>query len=248
MHCVRNAASLVCRFHSRKFRGLMCLALVLIGWCVAFVLAFPPVFGLGTYKFIPAEAQCSFQHRFYSDNDTFGFTLIFIAILLLVFFAYVRIFKFLRQHRRMKPITYQPARSDNWSFFGPGNNVAMLHNMMNGFARAATNPIAIGAQNQPHITGRVTGAAPVGKNEKLTRIFVAVTILYSITWVPYIVMNVWYLLDEPYHVPSLYVTVATWLTYSQVAVVPLVYITAHRPFRKSMSHSSSYMMAPYPGD
>ena len=227
----------------------MCLALVLIGWGVAFLLAFPPVFGLGTYKFIPTEAQCTFQHRFYRDNDTFGFTLIFIAILLLIFFLYVRIFKFLRKHRRMKPILYQPARSDNWSFFGPGNNVAMLHNMMNGFARAATNPVALGAQNQPHITGRVTGANPIGKNEKLTRIFVAVTILYSITWVPYVVMNTWYLLDVQYNVPFLFVTLATWLTYSQVAVVPLVYITGHRPFRKSMSHSNNhYIMAPYPGE
>ena len=227
----------------------MCLALVLIGWGVAFLLAFPPVFGLGTYKFIPTEAQCTFQHRFYRDNDTFGFTLIFIAILLLIFFLYVRIFKFLRKHRRMKPILYQPARSDNWSFFGPGNNVAMLHNMMNGFARTATNPVALGAQNQSHITGRVTGANPIGKNEKLTRIFVAVTILYSITWVPYVVMNTWYLLDVQYNVPFLFVTLATWLTYSQVAVVTLVYITGHRPFRKSMSHSNNhYMMAPYPGE
>ncbi len=225
------------------------MVLVLIGWAVAFILAFPPVFGLGTYKYISIESQCTFEHRFYRDNDTFGFLLIFITILLLIVFLYVRIFKYLRKHRRMKPIMYQPARSDNWSFFGPGNNAAVLNNMMNGFARAATNPIQIGAQNQPHIMGRVMGGSLVGRNEKLTRIFVIVTVLFAMTWVPYVVMNIWYLLDESRNLPQEFVIVSTWLTYSQVAIVPLVYITGHRPFRKAMSHSSShYMMAPYPAE
>ena len=234
------------RFHSRRFRGLMCLVMVLVGWGVAFLLAFPPVFGLGTYHFIPMEAQCVLEHRYYRDNDTFGFMLIFVMILLLIVFLYVRIFRYLRSHRKMRPILYQPARSDNWAFFGPGANMAAANNLLNGFARAATNPLAIGLQNQPHMTGRYLNLR-TERNERLTRVFVMVTIIFDLTWVPYIIVCFWYVLDKTRAVPYVFVTVATWLTYIQVVLVPLVYITCHRPFRRAMAtNTNSYVLGPYP--
>lgn len=236
------------RFHSRKLRGLMCLVLVLMGWAIAFLLAFPPVFGLGTYKFIPMEARCTLEHRYYRDNDTLGFVLIFLMILSLIIFLYVRIFRFLRSHRKMRPVLYQPARSDNWAFFGPGagGGFAAANNLLNGFARAATNPLAIGQQNQPHITGRYLNLR-AERNERLTRVFVIVTIVFDLTWVPYIIVCLWYALDKTRNVPYAFVTVATWLTYIQVALVPLVYITCHRPLRRAMATSTnSYILTPYP--
>ena len=238
------------RFYSRKFKGPFCLAIMLIGWAVAFTLAFPPVFGLGTYRFIPMEAQCALEHRFYRDNDTFGFMLIFIFILALIIFLYFRIFKYLRAHRKMRPILYQPARSDNWAFFGPGANAAAAaNNLLNGFARAVTNPLTLGIPTQPHITGRYFNIPSHSSNERLTRIFVSVTFIFCVTWIPYVVVTFWYTLDESRSVPYLLVTIATWMTYLQVALLPLIYIIFHRPFRRAMSASANaYILREYPVD
>ena len=246
----RHLAVVHHRFHTRKFKGLMCLGIILIGWGVAFLLAFPPVFGLGTYRFIPMEAQCTLEHRNYRDNDTFGFTLIFTLILALILFLYFRIFKFLRAHRKMRPILYQPARSDNWAFFGPGANAAAAaNNLLNGFARAVTNPLTLGLPTQPHITGRYINVPSQSSNERLTRVFVLVTIIYDTSWIPYIVMTFWYTLDRSRSVPYLFATLATWTTFLQVAIIPLVYIICHRPFRRAMSASANaYILREYPVD
>ena len=227
-------------FHARKFQGLMCLAVVLIGWGVSFLLAFPPVFGLGTYRFNRLEAQCTFEHRYYTDNDTLGFTVIFLAMLFFVIFIYVRIFIFMRAHRKMRPIIYQPARSSNWNFFGGGGgNLLQLNNMANlGLARAATNPIGIGHTGRPHVTGRyVSGRSD--RNQKLTRVFVCTTVVYVILWLPYIFVSFWYMFDPHRRVPDRLIAVATWMTYMQVALVPLTYVACHKPFRQSFSKAMS---------
>ena len=229
-------------FHARRFHGLMCLAIVLLGWGIAFILAFPPVFGLGTYGFIPYEAQCTLEHRHYTDNDTLGFTAIFVAIALLILFVYVKIFMFLRTHRRMRPILYEPARSDNWTFFFPGGNRIPNQVFVGGLARAVTNPPGLVAPHHPqgnaHLNGRYV-CSPSQKNEKLTRVFFMVTLLFQILWMPYLSMCLWYMLDPERRIPYVFASVSTWLTYSQCAVLPLVYMTCHRPFRQSVSKSIS---------
>ena len=229
------------KFHSRRFKGLMCLVMVLAGWAVAFLLAFPPVFGLGTYQFIPVEGQCSFEHRYYTNNDTLGFTMIFIGMVALTIFAYVRIFFFLRAHRKMRPIIYEPARSHNWAFYGPGANAVQQqgNNNVPGLARAPTNPLNIGIpHNRPFITARYM--QPVSpKNERLTRLFVMATIVFDILWLPYMMMCLWIMFSEKREVNLVFATVSTWLTYSQVTALPLVYFLAHPPFRQSLSRSVS---------
>lgn len=235
------------RFHSRKFKGLMCLVVILIGWTVSFLLAFPPVFGLGTYGFIPFEAQCALEHRHYTQNDTLGFTMIFMAMALLIMFVYARIFVFLRDHRKMKPVLYEPARSDNWTFVFPANapNALQMNNLLNpaGIARAVTNPQGIGAAGvpgaavQPHVTGRYVCSQ--AKTERLTRVFVSVAVLFDVLWAPYVLMTLWYMLDPDRGVSYVFASMATWLTYSQTATLPLVYVLCHKPFRQSVSRSIS---------
>ena len=82
----------------------------------------------------------------------------------------------------MRPVIYEPARSDNWSFFRPTGNAVQLNNLLNpGLARAPTNPVAIGwapVNNQPFITARYV-PTPSPKNERLTRLFIYVTIVFD---------------------------------------------------------------------
>ncbi|KAK6176374.1 hypothetical protein SNE40_014674 [Patella caerulea] len=226
------------KFYKKRSRGLINLISVIIGWTVAFAMSFPPVLGMGTYVFIPEEGQCTFYHRYYRNNDTLGFMLVFTVILLLALFLYLRIFAFLRDHRRMRPLELQPARSCNWNFFGPGANGQAMINWVNGFGGPHLNPIT--NPNNPNVPrniqrpniGRVVNLQII-KNEHLTRLFFIVTVVFAILWTPYTIMGYWRIFGNANSIPSFLITVSAWLTYAQIALCPLVYVVSRGPIRKS---------------
>ncbi|XP_046372207.2 probable G protein-coupled receptor 85 [Haliotis rufescens] len=225
----RHFSIVYSKFYKRRSRGLVNLIVVVVGWTIAFAMSFPPVVGIGTYVFIPEESQCTFHHRYYKSNDTLGFMLVFSVIVFVSVFLYLRVFSFLRSHRKMRPLEHQPARSSNWTFFGPGANGQALVNVMNGFgANPAMNPLRM--QVRPNF-GRVVNLHIV-KNEHLTRLFFVVTCSFSSLWFPYIVLAFWRMFGDTGTIGSVFVTIAAWLTYTQVALCPLMYIVSRGPIRK----------------
>ena len=221
--------------HSQHCSGVLCVGLMVLTWGVALLLALPPTVDLGTYAFLPGQAQCGLLHQHHTDNDTLAHLLITLAVLVGTAGLYIQIFRFLRAHRRMRPIMVEPVRSHNWSFV-PGGLAA--NNMIAGVARAVTNPAALGHQQQPHMAGRMTRQLVRGK-ERLTQGFVAVTITYTCLWLPYIILSVWQTLDYSGQVSLAYVSLATWLSYVQVAVSPLVYVGTIKPLQKAILGASS---------
>ncbi|CAL1542844.1 unnamed protein product [Lymnaea stagnalis] len=217
--------------YRRRFLGVANLIAAIVIWVVAFSVSFPPVVGVGDYVFIPDEAQCAYQHKHYSNNDSMSSILVFLAILFLTFFLYFRIFRFLRSHRRMRPLQHMPARSSNWAFVGPGANGQAFINWLNGFGGQA--PIRQGGQRtvQRLNFGRVVNLS-TAKNEHLTRLFLVLTLVFGVSWSPYIVLSLWRIFFDASLLPSSYVTVAAWLGYGQVAVCPLVYFMSRGPSRK----------------
>ncbi|XP_009868795.1 PREDICTED: probable G-protein coupled receptor 173, partial [Apaloderma vittatum] len=67
------------RFYAKRMTGWTCLAVVCMVWTLSMAMAFPPVFDVGTYKFIREEEQCIFEHRYVKANDTLGFMLMLAA-------------------------------------------------------------------------------------------------------------------------------------------------------------------------
>lgn len=229
------------RFHIRKIKGLICLAIMLLSWGLAFMMAFPPVFGLGTYKYVPNEGQCTFQHKYYKMNDTLGFTLIFTIMILVTSVVFLRIFAYLRSRRRMCPVVYQPAISDNWTFFGPGMIVThALRHLRPGATRIPMQPVGTGQQ-------RATGTTPNNLDrmmnslldEKCTQMCVFIHVAFVVLWFPYLVMAYWYMFHEESSVPQWYVTFATWCTYIYVTVNPLVYVATCGTFRRALKNTCS---------
>lgn len=232
----RHLAVVHTKFHKKRSHGLVNLAVVVLGWGVAFVMSFPPVFGVGTYRFKRHEGQCAFEHRYYKHNDTLGFMLILTIIHMAIIFLYCRIFSFLRNHRKMRPFAHQPARSNNWTFFGPGANGQALINWLNGFQTGPPNPMVNGLQNQGRQIGRVVNIR-LARNEHLTRLFFIVTIVFDVLWLPYIAMSFWCIFDQSQRLSSDFETIATWSSYLQVALNPLVYICCNNPFRRAIRAS-----------
>ena len=231
----RHVSIVYSKYYRRRSRGLLNMIVVVIGWTVAFAMSFPPVIGVGTYVFIPDEAQCTFHHRDYRRNDTLGFLLVFTLILAFAAFLYFRVFAFLRAHRRMRPLEHTAARSRNWTFIGPGANGQAVVNWLNGFGgHPQPNPIPNPARNpQIHPNfGRVVNLQ-VTRNEHLTRLFCILTCAFGCLWAPYVVLGFWRIFGDANLISSSYVTISTWLSYTQVALCPVVYILARGPIRRS---------------
>lgn len=233
------------RFYRRKCGGLLSLAFIVFGWGVAFLVSFPPIFGLGSYTFVPSEAQCTYSHTYYRSNDTLVFLLVFTFIMSLSLLLYYRILMFLRNHRKMYPFFHQPARSNNWTFLGPGANGQALVNWLNGFTgfrqNPWLNPIAAGFQMPPRQLGRTVNLKVV-KGEHLSRLFFTVTLVFDILWVPYLVLSYWQVFEVSHQLSSTFIGVAAWCSYLAVAVNPLVYLccsgTLQRAFRPEIESYS----------
>lgn len=239
----RLIATIHSRFYNKRFKGPMCLTLVLIVWALSFLIAFPPVYGLGMYRFLPREGQCTFEHRHYKRNDSPGFIMIFSVMLLISNLIYLRLFAFLRAHRRMRPVLVEPAVSDAWTFFGPGVfgpqarhhwRVSYGLNLVGAPLRPMQNQGIVGLQ--PMIGGGGQGRAHLRewRKERLTRFSFTITVVYVVLWFPYIVMNYWSTFGETKerNIPGWFVVSTTWLTYCQDAIIPLLYFMLCPTLRK----------------
>ncbi|CAG5125392.1 unnamed protein product [Candidula unifasciata] len=235
------------KIYRRRAPGIANLVVAIIIWIIAFSISFPPVLGVGEYVFVPEETQCTYHHKHYSINDSVSTVMIFVAILLVTYFFYFRIFCFLRDHRRMRPLQHTPAMSSNWAFIGQGANGQAFINWLNGFGGQV--PIRQGGQRsvQRLNFGRVVNLS-ITKNEHLTRLFLILTVVFGISWLPYIIVSVWRIFFDTRILPAAFVTTSAWLAHGQVALCPVVYFTASGSKKKhartvySQAEKSSFLL------
>nr|KAG5698174.1 hypothetical protein BaRGS_030537 [Batillaria attramentaria] len=228
--------------------GAVNLVVVLLGWTLAFLVAFPPVVGVGSYAFEVNEGQCTLRHKYFRhDNDTLGFLMVFTGLSLVTLFLYYRIFLALRAHRKMRPLQHEPARSATWTFVGPGANGQAFINWVNGFGAGGGGGGGGGGGNAAHLPN-VTRNPPrpnlarvvslhVARNQHVTRLFFMMTLTFVGLWLPYQVLSYWRVFGSSAEPSTGFVTVAAWLSYAQVAVCPLVYFLARGPMRRRQSRA-----------
>lgn len=214
--------------HKRWLHGPTSLVLVAIGWLLSALVSLPPVFGNGSYTFVEEEHQCTFQHTSYKHNDTFGFLLVLTAVQFGSFFIYGRIFIFLRDHRRMKPLENPPAMSSNWTMAGPGlRNVFPI-----AWTGVPLHPIPTITQNLSNASGQINHIRE-RKNEHLTRLFFALTLCVYLLWSLYSVQS-FILIFSDVTIPITMRRVTTVTTFLQVCVSPVTFIFH---FRKILTNN-----------
>lgn len=207
---------------------------IAVGCGVSFCISFPPVFERGTYKFVPLEMQCTLYHLPYRENKTFGYTVTFVCMLLLTMFLYCRLFHFMRSHRRMAPLTLEPARSRDWTFFGPGTNGQLLANHMNGFLTGAANPIVTNNHFMLQQVQRRTRDR-LGKNNHETRLFFTISVFFIVLWIPYLFQTFTKVFDSELVLPGTFITLSALLSYAHVAVSPLIGLCLGSPIRSAIA-------------
>ena len=267
----RYVAILHHKLHARKLSGMVCLSVVLFGWAAAFILSFPPIFGLGSYKFNPLEDQCTFEHRYYTNNDSLVFVVVFLLAIMVTLSLYARILVYLRRHRRMKPVLLQPPRSETWNFVqpppgvivaglpartvpalraGPGNGSAGFQIPTRQRLQGCYIPLQMVANQQPTAAPPNPTPSDNGSvlsrheyrsaaNGKLTRALFVATLVFDVIWLPYVISTCYFMFHADRVISQDFVTVATWFTYCQVAILPLVYILAHSPVGRHVLGASN---------
>ncbi|RUS84728.1 hypothetical protein EGW08_007515 [Elysia chlorotica] len=186
----RHISLLHPRAYKRRSLGAVNILAAVFIWVIAFSISFPPLVGAGRYVFLPDEVHCAFQHSHYSKNDSLSSAFVMLVILFVTFLLYFRIYRFLRAHRRMRPLTHVPAQSSSWTFVGQGANGQAFINWLNGFGGQAAARQEGQRVVQRLNFGRVVNLSTTrtNKNEHLTRLFLIMTLVFLFSWLPYIVV------------------------------------------------------------
>ncbi|XP_038608553.1 probable G-protein coupled receptor 85 [Tachyglossus aculeatus] len=246
------------RFYTKRLTFWTCLAVICMVWTLSVAMAFPPVLDVGTYSFISEEDQCTFQHRSFRANDSLGFMLLLALILLATQLVYLKLIFFVHDRRKMKPVQFVAAVSQNWTFHGPGASGQAAANWLAGFGRGPTPPTLLGIRQQGGGGaggGGTGGGGGVGggaarrrllvldefKTEKrISRMFYAITFLFLTLWGPYLVACYWRVFAKGRVVPGGYLTAAVWMSFAQAGINPFVCIFSNRELRRCFSTTLLY--------
>ena len=216
----RHVYTLHGRMYRRRSSSKVTITCITITWIGSVIISLPPIFGFGTYDYDKRTSTCMLNHQHYRNNDTLVYLLITIFILGAIVLLYVRMFIYMREHRRMFPGDgLRPMQSNDWSFnYAPPN--MNIHNI----PRAVTYPIGFVIphqqvlQNRQH--GTVNSPAERIKSKKLIYIFLVITILYMASFLPYFTVCLWLTLSDS--VSRGFVTVSVWNRYTHLLTVPSV--------------------------
>ncbi|XP_022098553.1 probable G-protein coupled receptor 173 [Acanthaster planci] len=220
------------RFHRQKLKGPACLLLVLASWALAVSMAFPPVFNTRTYSFIEVENQCTFKHREYKTNETMCFLMFFVAVIAFTHFAYFRVFLFMRAHRKMRPMQFVPAVSNNWTFYGPGSTGQAAANWFLGYRQGPTPPPLIGLAPPSNNNSTSLSKSDFEREEKFCKLSLSISISFSVLWLPYTIHCFWQVFQPANPLPHSYVSLATWMTFFQACINPILCFVVSKEFRQ----------------
>ncbi|XP_010888993.1 probable G-protein coupled receptor 173 [Esox lucius] len=231
------------RFYTKRMTVWTCAAIICMVWTLAVAMASPPVFDVGTYKFIHDEDQCIFEHRYLKTNDTLGFMLMLAVVVLATHGFYAKLLLFEYKHRKMKPVQLVPAISQNWTFHGPGATGQAAANWMAGFGRGPMPPTLLGIRqslhNQQH--RRMMGMEEVRAERRLGRMFYIITLLFLVLWAPYIMACFWRVFVKSCSIPHRYLSITVWMSFAQAGVNPIFCLLLNEDLRKVLrAHLPSY--------
>ncbi|MGH0134783.1 UNVERIFIED_CONTAM: hypothetical protein FKN15_063498 [Acipenser sinensis] len=230
------------RFYTKRLTFWTCLAVICMVWTLSVAMAFPPVLDVGTFSFIREEDQCTFQHRSFRANDSLGFMLLLALILLATQLVYLKLIFFVHDRRKMKPVQFVPAISQNWTFHGPGASGQAAANWLAGFGRGPTPPTLLGIRQNTNTTGRrrLLILDEFKTEKRISRMFYIMTFFFLTLWGPYLVACYWRVFARGPVVPGGYLTAAVWMSFAQAGVNPFICIFSNRELRRCFSTTLLY--------
>ncbi|KAF7648675.1 hypothetical protein LDENG_00153290 [Lucifuga dentata] len=220
------------RFYSKRMNLCTCVAVIGMVWTLSVAMAFPPVFDVGTYKFILEEEQCTFEHRYLKENDTLGFMLMLVVIVGTTHVVYIKMLCFVYDHRKMKPAQMVPAISQNWTFHGPGATGQAAANWIAGFGHGPTPPTLVGIRQASHPGNRRLLVLDEFKMEKrIGKMYYMITLAFLVLWAPYISACYLRIFVKGASVPQVFLSAAVWMSFAQAGANPIISFLFNKELR-----------------
>ncbi|XP_074507097.1 putative G-protein coupled receptor 27 [Sebastes fasciatus] len=226
------------RFYYKRVNNNPCTcgAVICVVWTLSVAMATPPVFDVGTYKFVREEEQCVFEHRYVKrQNDTLGFMLMLAVIVGITHVVYIKMLCFVYDHRKMKPAQLVPAISQNWTFHGPGATGQAAANWIAGFGRGPTPPTLVGIRQQatshPNNSKRLLVLDEFKMEKRIGKMFYLITLSFLVLWAPYIVACYLRIFVRGDPVPQLYLSAAVWMSFAQAGANPIISLLVNKELR-----------------
>ncbi|GIY83723.1 putative G protein-coupled receptor 85 [Caerostris extrusa] len=105
--------------YRRRCRSSFAIIIIFVISCLAFLVSFPVIYGGKVQKILCTNAvhvSSLFLRR--GNRDIVRLTSVTTAFCL-TNIIYIKLFLLLRGRRRMRPVIYEPAVSENWGFYNP---------------------------------------------------------------------------------------------------------------------------------
>ncbi|GIY70597.1 probable G-protein coupled receptor 85 [Caerostris darwini] len=218
--------------YRRRCRSSFAIIIIFVISCLAFIVSFPVIYGGKVQKSF-VRMQCMFPHYFYVEGiETLSVLTSVTTAFCLTNIIYVKLFLLLRGRRRMRPVIYEPAVSENWGFYNPQVGINVRSRWLADSLSDA--PIAVVSrsafQSHPMPTNYELALWRSKKqkdNERLTKLCFAIHILNSVLWLPYVVaLYYFHLASERPSILSWVESGITWLTYLQPTITPFMLSSA----------------------
>ncbi|GBL73830.1 putative G protein-coupled receptor 85 [Araneus ventricosus] len=215
--------------YRRRCRSWFVIAIIFVVNCLAFIFSFPVIYGGKKRKPI-VQVQCMYPQFFYvHEIETLTVLTSVTTAFCLTNVLYAKLFLLLRGRRRMRPVIYEPAVSENWGFYDPRIGITVRNRWIAD--SLSDTPIAVVSrsmfQSHPLPTNYEIALWRSKKqkdNEKLTKLCFIIHVLYSSMWLPYVV-TLYYLalaIGRP-SVPTWLEILVTWLTCLQPTITPFAF-------------------------
>ncbi|KAF8790571.1 probable G protein-coupled receptor 85 [Argiope bruennichi] len=215
--------------YRRRCRSWFGIAIIFVVNFLAFIFAFPVIYD-GKNRRPILQVQCMYPQFFFTHGiQTLSVLTSITTAFCLTNIIYAKLFLLLRGRRRMRPIIYEPAVSENWGFYDPRIGLTVRNRWVADSLSEA--PIAVVSrsmfQSHPLPTNYEIALWRSKKqkdNEKLTKLCFIIHLLYSSMWLPYVI-TIYYLAlaNGGASVPAWLEIFVTWLTYLQPTITPFAF-------------------------
>ncbi|XP_071043872.1 probable G protein-coupled receptor 85 [Parasteatoda tepidariorum] len=219
-------------FYRRNCRSFFGTAILIIFINIAFILAFPAVYSNKHSPLNSVEVSCTFpSHYITRDVNAYPAISSVSFVFCVTNLLYLKLFFLLRDRRKMRPVIYEPAVSENWGFFDPRIGIPVRNRWLAD--SISQPPVAVLSRNVFHSHPIPTNydialwrSKKQKDNEKLTKVCFVIHVLFSALWLPYYA-TLFYMVvrGENIHVSYGIEIFVTWLTYIQAIITPFIFFS-----------------------
>ncbi|XP_072348833.1 probable G-protein coupled receptor No18 [Scyliorhinus torazame] len=218
----------ITRDSARKMIGFL--------WWSSLVCGVPPLFGLGLYKFSPTRCLCDYSWSDGGSSLAYGiylFIWIYLMSLLVVAISYYLIYRVTRDHVKHKTQRF----TSNVSPEQEGSSIPMELRSFRLLQSSLSRKWASFISSNSTFNFNASSTSAIAMESKTTKTIAAVLTAHVVTWMPYFILNFHPGCMSGRKVPRMLDFLATWLTFVNCALNPVVYALLNRQFRRCLKEN-----------